>query len=242
MKFYSYYTENLSFIYEDHKKCCDKFGLNVEYYKDKTYTDYDEVYSAHGNFMTSVMQNSNDEVICFLDIDCLPHHKENIETAYNWTLENQSFVGNAQNISHTQIRNRLYAAASFLIITKSAWNALGSPNLSHFNQNQIQVDTAQILTLRADEIGMPYQLMYPIGYDEDDYNYCFMNSSKVVTHKKSLGSYGNIGTGTLYPATYHYFRMSQLKDKIPELWTQRVNNILNSEKIIPKYSSCFYEL
>lgn len=228
MKFYSYYTENLSHIYEDHKKCCDKLGLEVVYYKDKCYTNYDEVYSAHGNFMTSVLENEEDEVIGFLDIDCLPHHKSNIEKAYYWVKENQSFVGNAQNISHTQMRNRLYAAASFLIISKTAWKQLGSPSLCWFIQNNIQIDTAQILSLRADEIGFPYQLLYPIGYDGNNH--------------RALGTYGNYGTGTLYPATYHYFRMSEFVNSKPDLWTTRVNNILNNQKIIPNYSSCFYGL
>lgn len=226
MKFYSYYTENLSHIYEDHKKCCDKLGLEVVYYKDKCYTDYDEVYSAHGNFMTSVMKQ--EEIACFLDIDCLPHHKNNIIKSYEWVKENQSFIGNAQNISHTSMRNRIYAAASFLIIHKNAWKQLGSPSLSWFIQNNIQIDTAQILSLRADEIGFPYRLMYPIGYDGNNH--------------RALGSYGNYGTGTLYPATYHYFRMSDFTETIPNLWKTRVNNILDNQKIIPNYSSCFYEL
>jgi hypothetical protein len=228
MKFYSFYTENLSHIQKDHKKCCDKLGLEVVYYKDKQYNNYEKIYSAHGNFMTSVLENEPDDVIGFLDIDCLPYHKNNIEKAYSWAKENNSFVGNAQNISHTPIRNRLYAAASFLIISKTAWKRLGSPSLSWFVQNDTQIDTAQILSLRSDEIGFPYQLMYPIGYDGDNH--------------RALGTYGNYGTGTLYSATYHYFRVSEFKDKIPDHWTKRVNNILNNQKIIPNYSSCFYGL
>lgn len=227
MKFYSYYTENLSHIYEDHKKCCDKLGLEVVYYKDKCYTDYDEVYSAHGNFMTSVMEE-NEEVIGFLDIDCLPHHIKNIKKSYKWVKENQSFVGNAQVISHTIMRNRIYAGAPFLIIHKNAWKQLGSPSLSWFIQNNIQIDTAQILSLRADEIGFTYQLLYPIGYDGPE------------TYKFS--GYGLLGKGSFYPSTWHYFRISDCINETPEIWKRRVNNILNEEKIIPNYSSCFYEL
>jgi hypothetical protein len=176
--------------------------------------------------MTSVMQQ--EKVACFLDIDCIPHNKKLIETAYDWAVKNKSFVGNAQNISHTQMRNRLYAAASFLIVTQDAWNTLGNPDLSWFVQDGIQIDTAEILSLRADEIGFPYQLMYPIGYDGDNH--------------RMLGSYGNYGTGTLYPATWHYFRISEFKHSLPDLWTKRINNVLNQQKIIPNHSSCFYEL
>ena len=151
-----------------------------------------------------------------------------IEKAYNWAIENKSFVGNAQNISHTSMRNHIYAAASFLIVTKDAWNNLGNPDFAWFMQNGVQIDTAQLLTLRADQIGMPYQLMYPVGYDGPE--------------EYKLSGYGMYGTGTLYPATWHYFRISKFKDSIPDLWTTRVNNILDNQKIIPNHSSCFYEL
>jgi hypothetical protein len=74
--------------------------------------------------------------------------------------------------------------------------------------------------------------MYPIGYDGDD----------VTTggNEYQLGPYGKIGTGTLYPATWHYFRISRFKDGVPELWTQRVKTILSGQKIIPRFPSCFY--
>ena len=126
------------------------------------------------------------------------------------------------------MRNRIYAAASFLIVSKNAWKKLGAPNLSWFTQNNIQIDTAQILSLRADEIGFSYQLLYPVGYDEPE------------TYK--LSGYGKYGTGTLYPATWHYFRISDCVNQTPKIWKERTNNILNEEKIIPINSSCFYEL
>jgi hypothetical protein len=227
MKFHTFYTKNLpEQLISDHQKICDKLELEVQYHIEDAIDDYNTLYTAHGKFMTSMMQQ--EKVACFLDIDCIPHNKKLIETAYDWAVKNKSFVGNAQNISHTQMRNRLYAAASFLIVTQDAWNTLGNPDLSWFVQDGIQIDTTQILSLRADEIGFPYQLMYPIGYDGDNH--------------RMLGSYGNYGTGTLYPATWHYFRISEFKHSLPDLWTKRINNVLNQQKIIPNHSSCFYEL
>lgn len=227
MKFHTFYTKNLpEQLVKDHQKVCNHIRIEVQYHSYDGSKDYDEIYTAHGKFMTSVMEQ--EEVACFLDIDCLPHHLINIQKAYNWAVENNSFVGNAQNISHTQIKNSIYAAASFLIVTKNAWNTLGNPDFSWFMQNNTQIDTAQILTLRADQIGFPYQLMFPIGYDGPE--------------EYKIAGYGNLGTGTLYPATWHYFRISRFKDNIPDLWTTRVNNILQNQKIIPNHSSCFYEL
>lgn len=227
MRFYTFYTDDLNpEIIEDHKKVCNKFGLEVIYFEYKSNNNYDSIYSAHGEYLTSILEE--EDVACFLDIDCLPYNINYLRKAYNWAINNKSFVGNAQNISHTEIRNHIYAAASCLIITKYAWRTLGSPSLSWFIQNGIQIDTAQILTLRADQIGFSYQLMYPIGYDGPE--------------EYKLSGFGNYGRGTLYPATYHWFRISDFNKSTPRIWSERVLNILNNEKITPKYRSNFYEL
>jgi len=226
MRFHTFYTENIPIqVLNDHKKCCDKLELEVIYHKEKFYDDYDAVYTAHGNFMTSVLEKEKD-IACFLDIDCLPYKKSVLEKSYSWAKDNKSFVGHAQNISHTNMRNHIYAAASLLFVSKEAWNNLGSPSMSWFVQNGNQIDTAQILTLRADQIGMEYQLMYPLGWDEGD--------------GYKLGGYGRYGTGTWYPGAWHYFRISKFKKEIPELWLNRVNDFLNDHSTSPIYDSIFY--
>ena len=228
MRFHTFCTENIpNQILEDHKKCCDKLGLEVVYHKEKFYDDYNAVYTAHGNFMTSILEEEKDTA-CFLDIDCLPHKKEVLEKAYNWAKNNKSFVGHAQNISHTNMRNHIYAAASCLFVNKSAWQSLGSPSLSWFVQDDNQIDTAQILTLRANQIGMEYQLMYPYGWDEGE--------------GYKLSGYGMYGTGTWYPGAWHYFRISKFKEEIPELWSNRVEDFLNDHSTSPNYLSSFYGL
>lgn len=235
MRFHTFYTKNLpEQLITDHKRVCDYIGIDVTYHIQDAINDYNTLYTAHGNFMTSMMQQEKDDVVCFLDIDCLPYHKNNLKLSYDWARENVSFVGNAQNIFHTKMVNHLYAAASCLLVSKRGWDILGRPDFSWFEQNNHQIDTAQILSLRADEIGLPYRLMYPIGYDEYD--------EKSTSGNWELGTYGKYGKGTLYPATWHYFRISKFKNQIPDLWTTRVNNILENQKIIPNHSSCFYEL
>lgn len=225
MKFYTFCTKNIpNQILEDHKKVCDHVGIDVEYHVGDFYDNYDAVYTAHGQYMTSILEK--EEIACFLDVDCLPFNKQILELAYQWAKDNDSFVGNAQNISHTVMKNHVYAAASCLIVSQNGWKNLGSPNLAWFMQDNIQIDTAQILTLRADQIGMPYRLMYPQGWDEGE--------------GFKLSGYGKYGTGTKYPATWHYFRISNFKDSIPDLWNQRVYDIINNSNIISNYSSVFY--
>lgn len=227
MKFHVYYTENLRHIRQDHEQCCAALGVKTSYHEDRCYSSYDEVYSAHGEFMTSILRESPDEVVGFLDVDCLPHNLKTLQASWTWAEKNRSFVGNAQNISHTVMRNRIYAAASCLIISKSAWRQLGNPSLAWFLQDGVrQIDTAQLLSLRADEIGFRYSLMYPMGYDGDE------------TYE--LGPYGKYGIGTLYPATWHYFRISNCIDDKPKLWETRVRDVLEGRQIIPANSSYFY--
>lgn len=235
MKFHTFYINNLpEQLIEDHKKVCEHIGIDVVYHIQDAIDDYDTLYTAHGKFMTSVMQSETDDVVCFLDIDCLPHNKKNLEWAYEWAKSNNSFVGNAQNIFHEKMANHLYAAASCLFVSKTGWSVLGKPCFSYFCQSYTQIDTAQILSLRADQIGLPYRLMYPIGYDEKD--------PSSIINCWELGTYGHYGHGTLYPATWHYFRISKFKEQIPDLWTTRVNNVLEDQKIISNYSCLPYEL
>lgn len=229
MKFHVFYTDNVpEKIINDHKKCSEKLGVNVEYHSFVFPNERDKACSLHGNFMTSMMEDEIDDVVCFLDLDCLPYNKDLLVKAYNWTKESRCFVGNAQNVSHENLVNRLYAAPSMLMIHKEAWKTLGSPSLKWFIQNDLYIDTAQVLTLRADQIGFHYQLMYPIGCDGDPIY--------------KLGGYGNYGYGTLYPASYHHFTLSTRFDETEHFWDQRVDDILNSRQIIPKHSSIYYGL
>ena len=91
MKFHTFYTKNLpEQLISDHQKICDKLELEIQYHIEDAIDDYNTLYTAHGKFMTSVMQQ--EKVACFLDIDCIPHNKKLIDTAYDWAVKNKSFV------------------------------------------------------------------------------------------------------------------------------------------------------
>ena len=51
-----------------------------------------------------------------------------------------------------------------------------------------------------------------------------------------------MGKGTLYPGSWHYFRISDFigKEQLPELWNRRVNDIISGKGIESNYSSKFY--
>ena len=230
MKFHTFCTDNIpSSLINQHSECCKKLNIEIEYHYVSHENNFLRIYEQHGEFMTLLMKYSSEDVVCFLDLDCIPHDRDVLQKSYDWVKQNKSFCGNAQNVSHTKMRNHVYAGASTLMIHKECWEHLGSPSMSCVFENDLtQIDTAQLLTLRADQCGFPYRLFYPIGYDGPE--------------EYELSGYGKYGRGTLYPATYHFFALTECLDNIPNLWTNRVENILNNQKIIPNYYSSFYGL
>lgn len=234
MIFNCYYTDDIHpQIVEDHQKCSEKIGIKVNYFKDDHHDDDpDYAYNSHGKFLDSVMEESNEDVVCFIDIDCLPTNKEMLDNSFRWSLKNKSMVGNAQNVSHGGVKALIYAAPSLLMISKKLWQNLEKPSFCWEFKDGRQYDTAQNFTIAAEVANVNYRLFYPIGYDQE-------------TEKEwILSGYGKYGRGTLYPASWHYFRISDIKrnDKIPQLWSKRVNDILNNKKIIPNNYSPFFSL
>lgn len=229
MKFHVFYTDNLpEQITRDHAACCQALGLSVQYHCFPTPENFHAIYRMHGDFMNRMMEEEKDEVVCFLDVDCLPHNIGLLDHLYQWVKAKRSFGGNAQ--CHFARRNHLYAAASCLMVSKKGYAELGKPDLCYFEDtNTPLIDTAQQLTLAADRHNLGYRLMYPIGYDDSEQRW-------------ELGAYGYYGRGTLYPATWHYFRISDFLNLIPNLWSKRVSDILTSELIIPNYPTLPYEL
>ena len=224
MRFHTFIVEDIcEELMEDHKKVCSYLDIEVVYHTAPPTPDYHEAYTLHGQMMTQLMVEEKDEVVCFLDADCLPWNTTVLQRSYNYALDQKSFIGNAQNISHQRMKNRLYAAASTLFVSKDGWEKLDKPDLGWFVYGDVQVDTAQILSLRADDIGFEYKLLYPIGSEE---------------LRWPLGNYGYYGIGTVYPGSYHYFQLGRPRtEPLPQPWKNAVQTILDGKLLIPKESS-----
>lgn len=223
-------------VVADHRAVAERVGVNVRYHSRPHSEDTDVIYTAHGAFMTQMLQEARSEAVCFLDVDCLPYDVEPLDHAYTWAVEHASFVGNAQNISHSHLRQRTYAAASMLIVSRAAWDRLGRPALTWTMRRRFpptgwrdvvrrreQVDTAQPLSLAADRAGYPYRVLYPRGFDAGPV--------------WSLGSYGDYGRGTWYPGTWHFFRLSALKEGRSPLWDRRVAEFRAGQVGVPEHAS-----
>ena len=169
IKFNVFVTDDLHpAIPEKLDEVSKKIGVEIEHHvfhtKGKT---LDDVHEAHGKVLTELLARAGrDDVVCFLDVDCLPYSLKELEDCYEWVLENKSFIGNAQNISHTSKRNRVYAAPSMMMVHKQSWLDLKSPSLAcHKNgeDNDSLIDTAQLLTNRAIETGFEFKILLPLG-------------------------------------------------------------------------------
>jgi len=228
MKFHVFYTDNMphdqwgSKMINDQKSVFDHFGLEIEYIV-KPYVNFTQAGDDHGKMVTDVIKDS-EGVICFMDLDCLPHDIEKLQEIYNWVEENKSFAGNAQNISHIpEIKDIIFAAPSTLMVHKDAWVKLGSPDMAQQHRSSdgaVCVDVAQQLTLNAIEQGFDHKILHPEGCDMPQW-YTDING-KIFT----------LGIGTAYPASWHYFQGS-INLSQSDLWDQRVSGILNNEKLIP---------
>jgi len=229
MKFNVFCTDNvqtdpqLASILADHKAVAEHVGVEVEYHF-KPFTAYDQAAYDHGHMITDIISD-NDGVSCFLDLDCLPYNLELLKVAYDWCSEYKSFIGNAQNVSHTAMRNYIYAAPSMLMVHRDAWVELGEPSMACVREmhsfNGEYIDTAQQLSLNAIEKNFNFQLLWPLGVDVPKWQL----KDNILT-----------GTGTKYPGSYHYFQAATNISQNLDIWKMRVDNILNDEPIKSNHS------
>lgn len=229
MKFHVFHTDNVPThewgekIIGDQKKVADHLGIEIEYII-APYTDYRNAAYDHGRMMTEVISDS-EGVVCFLDLDCLPHDVETLKTIYDWVEENESFAGNAQNISHIpEVREKIYAAPSMLMVHRNAWLKLGSPDMAQVHRPQddaVYIDTAQQLTLNAKEHGLQHATLMPLGCD-------YVRWVTPIPGEPDFA----LGGGTKYPGSWHYFQGS-INVMDYKLWDMRVNDILSDQPITP---------
>jgi len=235
MKFHTFYTTDLpDYVYEYHKSLHEKLRINVEYHcvnlqEDERYKDHElPGYAAHGDMMDEIIQNADDdEVVCFLDIDCYITRPFVARSVFNTVKERKIFAGNAQNISHNFLRNNIYAAASCFMIHKQAWIALESPSLKYIelpDYQDIFIDTCMEVSMRANDSGFPYILLQPTGFD--------------MMPSINMGPLGVYGKGTHYPFSWHLGRVSDIEKDYQHknLLVKTYLEIAGGDLISPNYA------
>lgn len=109
----------------------------------------------HGIWMEEVINDSNEEIIVFADIDAFPLNLEAFKEGII-KAENGIIYGLAQH-SNLSVKNDMYAGPMFLFLKKDLYEKLGAPSLSPKGN----FDAAEIISVKARELDVPIELIYP---------------------------------------------------------------------------------
>ena len=149
----------------------------------------------HGQWMNSVMESSTDEVVGFLDVDCVPLNSQIVPAAKTYCVKNKSFIGIAQTSNHIPPAAHIYAAPAFFFINRQAWLDLDKPTFAATPSS----DVAENVSYAAEERGLPYRALYPVKCAEPLWR---------------LGNYGMYGIGTEFIGGIYHLYQSRMSENM----------------------------
>lgn len=118
---------------------------------------YERTGQRHGDFLDEQLVMANEEdILVFVDIDCIPLNNEVIEKAIQFAHEG-GIWGCAQVSNHLPDPNHVFAAPMFHAIMKRTWTNIGSPTYLESAEN----DVAQGVTRAAISHDVPVFLALP---------------------------------------------------------------------------------
>lgn len=169
-------------VLEAHRSVTQHFAIPVRYYQENT---------THGIWLDRVMNQSQEEVVGFFDIDAVPVNSEITCLAAEYALTNQTFVGLAQAANHIEPAH-IYAGPGFFFIYRNAWISLGRPTFLHGGNS----DVGQNVSRAAERAGLKYRCLYPTHWDR-----------QAIEGIWPLGNYGRFAIGTHYRGgVYHLYQ------------------------------------
>ena len=176
----------------------------------------------HSRWMDAVLQQSQADVVLFVDNDCVPLSREAVMDAIGWAGRHNSFLGLAQATNHINNCIHVFAAPAFLAIARSAWTTLGRPSCKPTARG----DVAEELSWQAEEQGMVYKAWYPSH---------FHHPSREGLWR--LGNYGTYGIGSVFAERVFHLYQGRLADNV-DLFVQVCSSIRNGSFSTAGYRSC----
>ena len=142
----------------------------------------------HGEWRDKVLAKvTSDDAVLFVDIDCFPLTSEAVTKAFV-AAESGRIFGVAQTANHLPECNLIYAAPSFLGLSRATWTSLGQVSMAR----SLECDVGMALTQAAVRQGFPIDILSP---------------SFVCCPKWPLGHFGAVGYGTFYNGeVFHLFQ------------------------------------
>ena len=149
----------------------------------------------HGQWMNEILISSDDTVVGFLDVDCVPMNSKIVGAARTYCEKNKSFIGIAQVSNHIPPASHIYAAPAFYFICRQAWLDLDKPTFAATPDS----DVAENVSYAAEAKGLPYRALYPV---------------KCVEPRWRLGNYGMYGIGTEFIGGIYHLYQSRMAENI----------------------------
>ena len=187
-----------------HKRVMNHFHIKVNYYNIDGLN--------HGTWMQWVIERSPNDVIVFIEPDCIPLNFNFLEYI-KFAHRNDTFLGIAQVANHIAPQTHIYAGPGFYAISKKAYEKLGRPNL----QATESVDTAEAISYIAEKNGIKYRALMPTYFEK-----------QVVDGPWHLGNLGYFGIGTVYDNSIYHLFQARMAQNI-SLFTERCAQVIDGK-------------
>ena len=151
----------------------------------------------HGAWMDEVMEKSETDIVCFLDIDCVFTNLKVFEDAIDFCAKTKSFTGISQVSNHIKPASHIFAGPAFFMIWRDTWVTMNSPTFSEM----VMCDVGENVSYTAEMLGIKYKTLFPTHYYRRPEN-----------ERWFLHSWGEYGIGTYFEGgVFHLFqgRMKQ---------------------------------
>jgi hypothetical protein len=116
---------------------------------------------SHGLALEEIMTNAANDVVLFLDIDCVPLTKDAIP-ALAATAQDGALAGCVQRANHIANGAHVYVGAFCMAVSRPLWERIGRPSFEPTPRG----DVGEELTYRCEETGAPVAMLWPSCVEE----------------------------------------------------------------------------
>ena len=206
-----FWKDSNPIFYEYHSKIMKKFNININYTNENV---------NNGKWMNHVMNRASNDIIGFIDIDCVVTNKKIIYDCLNYVDKNKSIIGISQVSNHISPFTHIFVGPGFFFINKNTWLSIGKPSfgqLKHKLKNifKTKYDFAEGVCYAFEKKNIKYRALYPLYFDQPHPDYYIHN-------------YGVYGIGTYYHGGIYHLYESR-SNKNANIFKKKCELILNDQ-------------
>jgi hypothetical protein len=168
------------------------------------------VKARHPIWMDHVMNNTDADIVGFLDIDCIPLSVDAVPTLIEFVRNNKSIAGCAQATNHIPPMSHIFIGPCCFFIWKPLWEALGKPSFLETPRS----DVCQEICYLAEQNGVRMLALYPTFFEREPQEGVWR-----------LHNYGLYGIGTTFQNKFYHLYQSRFESNI-DLFIQRCRDVI----------------